>query len=80
VGSYGGEEFVVLDVRFPDGRYRLFWPADQADHRLTKSSLPLRYTSYVIGVHPVTAVTLPITTPTSGRCIRGDRTPLPRDR
>jgi hypothetical protein len=36
-------------------------PADQADHRLTKSGLPLRYTSYVIGVQPVTAVTLPIT-------------------
>jgi hypothetical protein len=26
VGSYGGDEFVVLDVRFPDGRYQLFWP------------------------------------------------------
>jgi hypothetical protein len=26
VGSYGGEEFVVLDVRFSDGRYQLFWP------------------------------------------------------
>jgi hypothetical protein len=26
VGSYGGEEFIVLGVHFPDGRYQLFWP------------------------------------------------------
>ena len=31
VGSYGGEEIVVLDVRFPDGRHRLFWPGDLDD-------------------------------------------------
>jgi len=31
VGSYGGEEFTVLDVHFPDGRYQLFWPGDLDD-------------------------------------------------
>ena len=28
VGRYGGEEHVVVDVRFPDGRQRLFRPED----------------------------------------------------
>jgi hypothetical protein len=28
VGRYGGEEHVVVDVRFPDGRQRLFQPED----------------------------------------------------
>ena len=28
VGRYGGEEHVVVDVRFPDGRQQLFWPED----------------------------------------------------
>ncbi len=28
VGCYGGEEHVVVDVRFPDGRQRLFQPED----------------------------------------------------
>ena len=28
VGCYGGEEYTVVDVRFPDGRYRLFWARD----------------------------------------------------
>jgi hypothetical protein len=28
VGRYGGEEHVAVDVRFPDGRQRLFWPED----------------------------------------------------
>jgi hypothetical protein len=28
VGCYGREEHVVVDVRFPDGRQRLFWPGD----------------------------------------------------
>ncbi len=28
VGRYGGEEHVVVNVRFPDGRRRLFWPED----------------------------------------------------
>jgi hypothetical protein len=31
VGRYGGEEHVVVDVRFPDGRQRLFWPEDLAE-------------------------------------------------
>jgi hypothetical protein len=31
VGSYGGEELMVLDVHFPDGRYQLFWPGDLND-------------------------------------------------
>jgi hypothetical protein len=28
VGRYGGEKHVVVDVRFPDRRQRLFWPED----------------------------------------------------
>jgi hypothetical protein len=28
VGRYGGEEWVAVDVRFPDGHHRLFWPGD----------------------------------------------------
>jgi Domain of unknown function (DUF1918) len=28
VGCYGGKEYVVVHVRFPDGQYRLFWPGD----------------------------------------------------
>ncbi len=28
VGRYGGEEHVAVDVRFADGRQRLFWPED----------------------------------------------------
>ena len=28
VGLYGGEEYVAVDVRFPDRRQRLFWPED----------------------------------------------------
>ena len=28
VGRYGGEKHVAADVRFPDGRQRLFWPED----------------------------------------------------
>jgi hypothetical protein len=28
VGRYGGEEHVVVDVLFPDGRQRLFRPED----------------------------------------------------
>lgn len=28
VGRYGGEEYVAVDVRFQDRRYRLFWPED----------------------------------------------------
>jgi hypothetical protein len=28
VGRYGGDDYVAVDVRFPDGRHRLFWPRD----------------------------------------------------
>jgi hypothetical protein len=28
VSRYGGEEYVAVDVRFPDRQYRLFWPKD----------------------------------------------------
>jgi len=28
VARYGGEEYVAVDVRLADGRYRLFWPRD----------------------------------------------------
>jgi hypothetical protein len=28
VGCYGGEQHIVVDVRFSDGRSRLFRPAD----------------------------------------------------
>jgi hypothetical protein len=28
VGRYGGEEYMALDVRFPDGQHWLFWPGD----------------------------------------------------
>lgn len=28
VGCYGGREYVVVDVHFPDGKNRLFWPGD----------------------------------------------------
>jgi hypothetical protein len=28
VGCYGGKEYVVVDVRFADGRFRLFRPVD----------------------------------------------------
>jgi hypothetical protein len=28
VGIHGGEEWMVLEVHFPDGRYQLLWPGD----------------------------------------------------
>jgi hypothetical protein len=28
VERYGGEEYMAVDVRFPDGQQRLFWPED----------------------------------------------------
>jgi hypothetical protein len=31
VGSYGGEELMVLGVHFPDGRYQLLWSGDLDD-------------------------------------------------
>jgi hypothetical protein len=27
-GNYGGDDYLAVDVRFPDGRHRLFWPGD----------------------------------------------------
>ena len=27
-GTYGGEEFTAIEVVFPNGQRRLFWPAD----------------------------------------------------
>jgi hypothetical protein len=37
VGRYGGEEHVVVDVRFPDGRQRLFQPEDLEEIASTPS-------------------------------------------
>ena len=28
VGCYGGEEYLAVDVRFPDGRHQLLWSED----------------------------------------------------
>ena len=28
VGCYGGQEYMAVDVRLPDGRHRLFWSWD----------------------------------------------------
>jgi hypothetical protein len=28
LSRYGGEEYVAVEVRFPDGQHRLFWPED----------------------------------------------------
>lgn len=28
VGCYGGYDYTAVNVRFPDGRSRLFWPSD----------------------------------------------------
>jgi hypothetical protein len=28
VGRYGGEDYVAVDVRFPEGEEGLFWPRD----------------------------------------------------
>lgn len=33
VGRYGGEEYVAVDVSFPDGHHRLFWPGDLEEIR-----------------------------------------------
>ncbi len=39
VGSYGGEQYVVVDVRFPDRQRRwLFWPDDLEEVRSSRSS------------------------------------------
>jgi hypothetical protein len=36
VGTYGGEEFTAVDVLFPDGQQRLFWPSDLEEVSSTK--------------------------------------------
>ena len=28
VARYGGEDYIAVDVRLTDGKYRLFWPRD----------------------------------------------------
>jgi hypothetical protein len=28
VACYGGEDYIAVEVRLADGRYRLFWPRD----------------------------------------------------
>ena len=39
VGKYGGEEYVVVDVRFPDRQRRwLFWPEDLEEVRSSRRS------------------------------------------
>jgi hypothetical protein len=44
VGCYGGKEYIVVDVRFADGRSRLFWPAD-----LEEVDPPRRWWRYLLG-------------------------------
>jgi hypothetical protein len=39
VGRYGGEEYVAVDVRFPDGHHRLFWPGDLEEIASPRPSL-----------------------------------------
>jgi hypothetical protein len=39
VGRYGGEEYVAVDVRFPDGHHRLFWPSDLQEFASPQPSL-----------------------------------------
>jgi hypothetical protein len=36
VGTYGGEEFTAVEVLFPDGQRRLFWPSDLEEVSSTK--------------------------------------------
>jgi hypothetical protein len=36
VGTYGGEEFTAVDVLFPDGQQRLFWPRELEEVSSTK--------------------------------------------
>jgi len=39
VGRYGGEGDVAVDVRFPDGHDRLFWPSDLEEISSAQPSL-----------------------------------------
>jgi hypothetical protein len=39
VGRYGGEGYVAVDVRFPDGHDRLFWPSDLEEIASAQPSL-----------------------------------------
>jgi hypothetical protein len=36
VGTYGGEEYTAVEVLFPDGQRRLFWPSDLEEVSPTK--------------------------------------------
>ena len=39
IGKYGGEQYVVVDVRFPDRQRRwLFWPEDLEEVRSSRRS------------------------------------------
>jgi hypothetical protein len=40
VGRYGGEVYVVVDVRFSDGRRRLFCPEDLVEEEVSSSPRP----------------------------------------
>jgi hypothetical protein len=44
VGCYGGEVHVAVDVRFADGRQRLFWPED-----LEEIASPRPWWRYLLG-------------------------------
>jgi len=41
VGCYGGEEYRAVDVRFPDGAQRLFWPQDLEERPPGKAEVRL---------------------------------------
>ena len=40
VGCFGGEEYRAVDVRFPDGSQRLFWPQDLEEPRREEAASP----------------------------------------
>ncbi len=44
MGTYGGEEFTAVEVLFPDGQRRLFWPGD-----LEEVSSPQRWWRSLLG-------------------------------
>jgi hypothetical protein len=46
VGRYGGVEYVAVDVSFPDGHHRLFWPRDLEE---VASPKPLLWRSLLSG-------------------------------